>query len=65
MSGRWIRVRPGPRETVGALVAATAVAAGVGTVVYYMARLMLCREPVGGETSGSSGASVPDEEEVE
>lgn len=46
MRRRWIRVRPERRDDVGALVAAGVVAAGVGAVTFYLARLLLAREPV-------------------
>ena len=44
---RWIRLRPGRRETVGAALASGAVAACVGAVTFYLARLFLSREPIG------------------
>ena len=41
---RWIRIRSGARETVGAAVAAGFVATAVGSVTFYLARLLLSRE---------------------
>jgi hypothetical protein len=54
---RWIRIRSGSRETVGAAVAAGVVVAAVGSVTFYLARLILSREPM--------DRDVPGEEEPE
>jgi hypothetical protein len=48
VSVRWIRVRPGGRETLQAAVVAGAMAVGVGTVAFYLTRLFLAREPLAG-----------------
>ena len=44
MSGEWIRVPPGRDENARALLAAGALAAGVGVVTFYLTRLLLARE---------------------
>ena len=43
---RWVRNRPGRRENTLAGLAATGVGALVGLVVFYLARLVLSRDPV-------------------
>ena len=63
---RWVRNDPDRRETLGAGLVAGAVAAGVGVVTFYLARLFLAREPLdappgppsddGAERSGPGGA---------
>lgn len=48
MSGPWIRVHPDRTDTARALVAAGAVAAGVGLATFYLARLLSARERLSG-----------------
>lgn len=43
---RWIRHRPGGRESLTALGAGLGVGLVVGGVVFYLARLLLAREPL-------------------
>lgn len=54
---RWIRHRPERRESLAALGAGMGVGLVVGGVVFYLARLLLAREPLetrpSRETSGS------------
>lgn len=44
---RYLRNAPTRRESYRAAVVSTAVAAGVGIVVFYFTRLFRAREPVG------------------
>jgi hypothetical protein len=55
---RWIRIRSGARATVGAAVAAGVVATAVGSVTFYLARLMLSREAMDRDAHGKG---VPEE----
>ena len=43
---RWIRHRPSGRQTLTALGAGLGVGLVVGGVVFYLARLVLAREPL-------------------
>ena len=56
MTPRWLRTRPGARETVGAAVAAGVVVAAVGSVTFYLARLFLSREPMDRDPPGEGPA---------
>ena len=49
MSPRYIRVPAERRDTVAALLASGAVAACVGAVTFYFARLLLAREALAPE----------------
>lgn len=42
----WVRNRPGRRENTLAVVAATGFGAFVGLAVFYLARLVLSRDPI-------------------
>ena len=53
MSVRWIRKPTGRREYAGALIAAGAVAVGVGAATFYLVRILLSREPL--EATGPTG----------
>lgn len=44
---RWVRLPAGRKERTGAALAAGAVAACAGAVTFYLARLILSREPIG------------------
>ena len=46
MRQRYIRNEPERRDDVAAAMVAGALAAGVGAVTFYLARLLLAREPV-------------------
>ena len=46
MTAGWIRLRPGRRETAGAALVAGAVGVGVGLATFWLARLLLAREPL-------------------
>jgi len=46
MRKRYIRNEPERRDDVAAAMVAGALAAGVGAVTFYLARLLLAREPV-------------------
>jgi hypothetical protein len=68
MSVRWIRRPTGRRECAGALIAAGAVAVGVGAATFYVVRLLLSREPLGaaglvGPRAVPSGEGAPEKEE--
>jgi len=56
MTTRWLRTRPGARETVGAAVAAGVVVAAVGSVTFYLARLFLSREVMDRDSPGEGPA---------
>ena len=61
MSAPWIRRPPEGRETGAALVLAGIAAVGVGAGTFYLTRLLLAREPLGGRglpvaTQGGGGA---------
>ena len=43
---RWIRHRPDTRQNLTALGAGLAVGMAVGGAVFYLARLVLAREPI-------------------
>ncbi len=43
---RWVRNRPGRSENTLAGVAATGLGALVGLTVFYLARLVLARDPI-------------------
>ncbi|MGY8798960.1 MAG: hypothetical protein ACKVG4_09280 [Longimicrobiales bacterium] len=43
---RYLRNRPTRSENVRAAVVSSAIAAGVGVVTFYFARMLLAREPV-------------------
>lgn len=67
MSVRWIRKPTGRREYAGALIAAGAVAVGVGAATFYVVRLLLSREPLEatgltGPRAVPSGGSAPEKE---
>lgn len=59
---RWIRNRPNPREEWFAGVAAFTAGAALAAGVFYVARLVLAREPLLGrdpaEVSGEDGGSA-------
>lgn len=59
MTDRWIRVPPERDDDARALLAAAAVAAGVGVITFYLARLLLAREglSVGGPPGRGAGAA--------
>ena len=61
MSEPWIRQPPERRHDVVAGVLAGAVAVGVGLTVFWLARLLLAREPLGGTERGP-GPERSDEE---
>lgn len=42
----WTRLEPGGRENLGAGAAALVAGAVVGTVVFYVTRILLAREPL-------------------
>jgi hypothetical protein len=48
MTTRYVRGEPGRSETFSAAVASVAVAATVGAVTFYLARLLLSRQDVSG-----------------
>jgi len=48
MSAPWIRRPPEARDTAAAFVLAGVAAVGVGAVTFYLTRLLLAREPLGG-----------------
>jgi hypothetical protein len=53
---RWIRVPPDRDDGARALLAAGAVAAGVGLITFYVTRLLLAREKLqGGGPPGGAG----------
>ena len=57
MSGPWIRVPPDGGDRARALIAAGALAAGVGLITFYLTRLMLARERLG--EGGPPGRTDP------
>jgi len=61
VSGPWIRQPPERRHDVVAGVLAGAVAVGVGLTVFWLARLLLAREPLG-EAGSQPGPGRSDEE---
>jgi hypothetical protein len=46
---RYLRNRPNRSENVRAAVISSAIAAGVGIVTFYFARMLLAREPLATE----------------
>lgn len=44
---RYLRNRPTRQEEAQALLVSAALAAGVGLVAFYLARLFIAREPLG------------------
>lgn len=56
MSPRWIRGRPAAADTAGAALVAGAVALAAGAVTFYVARLLLSREPLEGRQTKTSAA---------
>jgi len=54
MRTRYVRNEPDRRENLAAALVSGAVAAGVGIVTFYFARLLLSREAL---TTGESGQS--------
>lgn len=57
MSTLWIRRPPERRENAAALLAAGIAAAGVGTLTFYLARILLARDSL-----GRRGVPAPPEE---
>lgn len=59
----WIRTSAGRRENLGAALAGAAV----GAVVFYFTRMLLAREPIGGEEweGASQGKDRPTDVEGE
>lgn len=47
MSSRYVRNEPDSRENLSAAVISGALAACVGLATFYLARLLLAREPIG------------------
>ena len=43
---RWVRMEPTGRDRAAAAVVATALGASVGVVTFYLARMMVTREPL-------------------
>jgi len=46
MKSRYLRLEPGRKEKLSAALVSGAVAAGVGLVTFYFAKLLLSREAV-------------------
>lgn len=59
MSIYYRRTSPGPRENLGAGLAAVGAAAGVAAVTFYLVRLILTREPLSSGPPGSDPAGPP------
>lgn len=57
---RWIRMPPEREDTVGAAALAVVAGVGVGVATWYVARLLLAREPVGAPPGTSSEARLPE-----
>jgi hypothetical protein len=60
MSPRYLRNEPGPKENATAALLSGFLAAGVGLVVFYFARLFLARDTVidGKEVAHGDGGSL-------
>lgn len=58
---RWVPIPPGRRENAGAALVAGALAAGVGVVAFYLARVVLAREPLDDPPAVRGDGSAPDE----
>ncbi|MFO8175090.1 MAG: hypothetical protein R6T96_12455 [Longimicrobiales bacterium] len=55
MTVYYRRTTPGPRENLGAGLAAVGLAAAVGAATFYLARLLLAREPFFSGPPGRAG----------
>jgi hypothetical protein len=64
MTTRYVRGEPGRSETFSAAVASVAVAAAVGAVTFYLARLLLSRQDVSGPGDAVSVARPMNERGV-
>jgi hypothetical protein len=64
MRRRWVRRAPERKDDVGALMAAGIVAAGVGAVTYYLARLIFARDPVNEHRHSVVTTDAPGREDV-
>ena len=62
MTVRYLRNEPGKKEDLAAALVSATLAAGVGLVTFYFARLLLSREVVG-ETEGRTQLPSPPAEE--
>ena len=62
MKQRYIRNEPERRDDVAAAMVAGALAAGVGAVTFYLARLLLAREPVPKTDVGEPPERIPGRE---
>ncbi len=64
MRQRWVRVEPDAAVSLRAALTAGALAVGVGTATFWIVRLFLSREPIGGgrepDRQGSSPGSGED-----
>ncbi len=56
MSPRYIRNEPSSRENLAAALISGAVAVGVGVVAFYLVRLLVAREAIGGSGEQDSVA---------
>lgn len=54
MSARYVRKVPETKENVSAALISGALAATIGLVAFYFARILLAREPVGATSPGGS-----------
>jgi hypothetical protein len=59
MRRRYVRGEPGRRETLAAAFVSGALGVGVGLVAFYLARLLLSRDVVGGSRDGVDALPAP------
>jgi hypothetical protein len=64
MATYFVRRPPGRRENLGAVALAVGVAAGVGALTFYLARVLLARERVVSPAEGRR-TRLPEAEEEE
>ena len=60
MRHRYVRREPERRETLVAALVSGVVAAGVGVATFYLARLVLARDAMGGAIDEDAGLTGPD-----
>ena len=60
MRRRYARGRPDRQATLGAALVSGALATCVGLVTFYLARLLMAREPIGDPEPQEDRAASPD-----